>query len=167
MADLSPLKGMPLEVLSLSSNTRVSDLSALRGMPLGELRLRVCDVITDLSPLEDVKGTLRLLVLPPKARNVELLRRFPGLERISFADDPKGNYRPDRTVAEFWGEYDSREAHAHARAGRWAEARARRAALSLTVSCTLLRHVAWALAGGDLAEVGHGPTSASTPPAVP
>jgi hypothetical protein len=123
VTDLGPLRGMPLEVLSLSSNTSVSDLSVLRGMALIELRLRACDGITDLLPLEGVKGSLRLLILPPNVPNIEFLRGFPSLERMSFADDPKNNYRPDRSVTEFWREYDSREAHAHARASRWAEAR--------------------------------------------
>ena len=106
VTDLSPLQGMPLEMLSLSSNTSVSDLSVLRGMPLTELRLRVCNAITNLSPLEDCKRTLRLLILPPNATNVELLRGFPNFERISFADDPKNNFRPDKTATEFWQEFD-------------------------------------------------------------
>jgi Leucine-rich repeat (LRR) protein/Flp pilus assembly protein TadD len=123
VTDLSPLKGMPLEILSLSSNENVSDLSVLRGMPLAELRLRLCSEITDLSALADCQSTLWLLVLPPNASNLEFLRECSKIERISFQDDAKNGYRPDKTASEFWSQYDALQAHAHARASRWPEAR--------------------------------------------
>jgi Leucine-rich repeat (LRR) protein len=103
--DLSPLKGMPLDFLSLSSNVYVTDLSVLRGMPLVELRLHDCTGITDLSPLKDCKE-LKWIILPPNAKGFEFLRTFPVLERISFEDDSKNGYRPTKTAAAFWKDYD-------------------------------------------------------------
>ena len=49
VTDLSPLTGLPLEVLGLAGNP-VSDLTALRGMPLTELDLEGTQVV-DLLPL--------------------------------------------------------------------------------------------------------------------
>jgi hypothetical protein len=51
VADLSPLRGMPLKTLSVLDN-QVSDLSPLRGMPLKTLNFQRNIVIKDLSPLE-------------------------------------------------------------------------------------------------------------------
>jgi serine/threonine protein kinase/Leucine-rich repeat (LRR) protein len=103
VTDLSPLQGMPLQTLSLRS-TKVSDLSALRGMPLRELRLLECPNLTDLSALAE-STELTFLVLPPNAKNFEFLRAFPSLERLSFQEDLKQAYRPDRTAEEFWREF--------------------------------------------------------------
>ena len=49
VADLSPLKGMKLEILECD-NSPVSDLSPLQGMPLAALQ---CDntPVSDLSPM--------------------------------------------------------------------------------------------------------------------
>jgi Leucine-rich repeat (LRR) protein len=80
VADLSPLRGLPLKTLFVSDNP-VSDLSPLRGMPLEELRCyrtRVEDLtplkgvpltqlwagetrVADLSPLKGMKLTVLLL----------------------------------------------------------------------------------------------------------
>ena len=75
LADLSPLKGMPLTSLTAAhagvrpvaaerhdtddlvcSNTQVSDLSPLKGMPLTDLN---CDItqVSDLSPLKGMPLT--------------------------------------------------------------------------------------------------------------
>ena len=105
VTDLSPLKGMPLEYLHLGG-TKVTDVSALRGMPLNALFLHGCPDLTDLSPLADCED-LKDITLPPKAKDYEFLRTFPNLERIGFVDDSKYGYRPDRTAAEFWQEYDA------------------------------------------------------------
>ncbi|MGA2621848.1 MAG: SUMF1/EgtB/PvdO family nonheme iron enzyme, partial [Thermoguttaceae bacterium] len=55
LCDLSPLKGMPLTLLSLY-NTRVSDLSPLEGMPLKDLRCQSTP-LSDLSPLKGMPLT--------------------------------------------------------------------------------------------------------------
>src|SRR5262249_21122240 len=105
--DLSPLKGMPLEYLHISG-TKVTDISAIRGMPLTSLMLHYCTELVDLSPVADCKG-LKDITLPPNAPDTEFLRAFPKLERIGYADDAKAGYRPEKTAAEFWAEYDARE----------------------------------------------------------
>ena len=63
--------------------------------------------ITDLSPLAEAK-TLTNLTLPPNAKDIEFLRTFPKLERISFEDDPLNYYRPKQTAVEFWQAYDAK-----------------------------------------------------------
>jgi serine/threonine protein kinase len=54
VADLSPLKGMPLAKLQMISCANVSNLEPLRGMPLEELRVSRTKV-SDLSPLSGMK----------------------------------------------------------------------------------------------------------------
>jgi eukaryotic-like serine/threonine-protein kinase len=103
VTDLSPLQGMPLNHLDLAV-TDVTDLSAARGMPLTSLWLHDCPNLTDLSPLRESK-TLTALTLPPNAGNIEFLRAFPKLERLSFKSK---DFRPVQTAAEFWKEYDAK-----------------------------------------------------------
>jgi Leucine-rich repeat (LRR) protein len=105
VGDLGPLKGMPLENLTVSG-TKVADISALRGMPLKSLRLHDCTELTDLSPLAECVE-LRDVTLPPNAKNIEFLRTLPNLERIGFKEDASDSYRPNKTAAEFWAEYDA------------------------------------------------------------
>jgi Leucine-rich repeat (LRR) protein len=50
VSDLSPLKGMPIETLSIAA-TQVSDLTPLRGMPLEILFLDLSQV-ADLTPIK-------------------------------------------------------------------------------------------------------------------
>ena len=83
----------------------VTDLSAVRGMPLTSLKLDGCPELTNLAPFADCKS-LQSLTLPPNAKNIEFFRDFPKLERISFKEDTKNVYLPDKTAAEFWKEYD-------------------------------------------------------------
>lgn len=104
VSDLSPLQGMPLERLDLGYS-RVADISVLRGMPLIEAKFNSCIALTDVSALADSKD-LRIVTLPPNAKNFEFLRAFSKLERLSFSEDPNNNYRPDKTAAEFWKDYD-------------------------------------------------------------
>jgi Leucine-rich repeat (LRR) protein len=104
VTDLTPLKGMPLQTLHLGG-TRVSDLSALRGMPLTRLWLHHCENLTDLSPLKDVV-TLTELTLPPRGKDLEILRALPKLERVGYAESNLAGL-PDRTTEEFWKEWDA------------------------------------------------------------
>ncbi len=103
MADLAPLRGLRLEVLSISG-TKVRDLSALTGMPLAELLLDFTPV-TDITPLLTIPS-LRMLMVPEKAENVEALRKLPNLQRISFLWDTKARV-PSMTAAEFWKFFDA------------------------------------------------------------
>ncbi len=107
VSDLSPLKGMPLKTLSLRG-TRVTDLSPLRGMNLTSLLLINCRKLTDLSSLAECRE-LTTLTLPPNAKDVEFLRTLPKIERLSFQEAPKKTDRPDKSVAEFWKEYDAKK----------------------------------------------------------
>lgn len=107
VTDLSPLQGMPLETLHVAG-TKVTDLAPLRGMPLTNVRLHNCTELTDLSPLTDCKE-LKLVTLPPNAKDIEFLRTFPKLERISFKEDSKNGNRPAQTAAEFWKEFDAKK----------------------------------------------------------
>ncbi len=109
VADLEPLRGMPIEELFLS-NTKVIDLSPLSGMPLRTLNLRSCTKITDISALADCRS-LKALILPPHAKDIEFLRSFPQLEQLSY----KGVFAGGagfQTPKDFWAEYD----HNHAAA---------------------------------------------------
>ena len=105
VTDLAPLEGMRLILLNLVS-TKVTDLSVLRGMPLVSLKLNNCTELSDLSPLVD-STTLTELTLPPNAKDVTFLRDFSQLERLSYTEDAKNSYRPDKTAAEFWKEFDA------------------------------------------------------------
>lgn len=102
VADLSPLEGMQISELNLRG-TQVADLSPLRGMPLASLRLQD-SAVTDLSPLADCK-TLVTLVLSTSAKEVEFLRSFPNLERLSYEARVDG--LPRQSAEEFWKEYDA------------------------------------------------------------
>ena len=80
--DLSPLAGMKLEHLNLA-HTHVADIAPLHGLPLHDLSMTACTNITDVGPLEGMT-TLKSVILPPTAKNFELLRNHTNLERISF-----------------------------------------------------------------------------------
>jgi len=97
VSDLSPLQGMRLERLDLSY-TQVTDISVLRDMPLIEAAFNGCPALTDVSPLANCKD-LRIVTLPPNAKDFEFLRAFTKLERLSFGEN--------KSPAAFWREYDS------------------------------------------------------------
>jgi len=112
VSDLSPLQGMPLEDLTLAvkdwtkpqeGKTHVADLTPLRGLPLRRLKIDGTND-PDLTPLTEC-ANLNLLVLPPKARNVEALRDLPNLRRISWGWPGSEDKMPD--LATFWKEYDA------------------------------------------------------------
>ena len=107
VTDLKPLAKLPLQQLRLNSTT-VTNLAPLRGMPLTMLGLAGCTKITDLSPLVDCRK-LTALTLPPNAKDIEFLRNLSQLKRLSYEPDPIDSYRPDKTTAEFWKEYDAKK----------------------------------------------------------
>ncbi len=82
VTDLAPLRGLPLRTLHLN-RTPVRSLAPLVGLPLRELRLDGCDQLTDISHLAGC-AQLEVLILPPKARNIDFLRRLPLLKRIGY-----------------------------------------------------------------------------------
>ncbi len=95
-ADLSPLKGMPLDYLQIP-DTQVSDLSPLEGMPLKVLNITGTKV-TELSPLKDLP--LERIVLDFQLeRDTELLRSIKTLKWIN-----------NKPVAEFWKELEEKPA---------------------------------------------------------
>jgi hypothetical protein len=100
---------MQLRSLNASA-TPITSLSVLRGMPLVELRMRWCQQITDLSPLTQCP-TLESITLPSKAKDIEFLRQFTKLRRISYAEHLKEGsttFQPDKTAEQFWKEYDAK-----------------------------------------------------------
>ena len=107
VTDLSPLQGMPLEYLGLNG-TEVTDISVVRGMPLTKVRLQLCAQLTDLSPLAEAKG-LTSLSLPPNPKDIEFLRAFSKLERLSFMESRSDSTTPDQTATEFWKEWDAKK----------------------------------------------------------
>jgi tRNA A-37 threonylcarbamoyl transferase component Bud32/tetratricopeptide (TPR) repeat protein len=106
LSDLSMLKGGNITVLSLA-NTPLTDLSPLTGMNLTALRLSDTKVI-DLSPLAGMGDTLESMTLPPNAKNIEFLRKFPELKRLSYKYDMTAN-APAQTADQFWAEYDQKK----------------------------------------------------------
>jgi hypothetical protein len=82
LTDLSGLRGLRLEKLSLCYNPGLRDLSPLADMPIAELNLYATDII-DLTPLSQLP--LRHLTLGGRAQLVDLrpLRKLP-LDRLSI-----------------------------------------------------------------------------------
>lgn len=123
MADLSPLKGMPLTFLSCEVSkvtdlsplhgmrlttlflydTKVSDLSPLRAMPLTDLRLTYAP-ISDLTPLVDCKSLQLFNVRRTKvtAAGVAALKEALPKCGIHWDDPSEPDHRFEkRTIVEF------------------------------------------------------------------
>ena len=118
LADIAPLRGLPLEELYLAGS-KVRDLSALAGMPLTGVFLDGLD-ITDVTPLLKCP-TLKEIILPKTAHDVEALCKLPKLQRISYKYDEKVP-GPSMTVAEFLADLPARQAGDPLARGRYAEA---------------------------------------------
>jgi hypothetical protein len=80
VSDLTPLKGMPLNVLH-AEHTRVSDLTPLKGLPLTGLSVAGSRV-TDLTPVRELALTLLTCDFQPQ-RDTEILRSVKTLETIN------------------------------------------------------------------------------------
>jgi serine/threonine protein kinase len=107
VADLWPIKAMSLQSLSISG-TLVSDLKPLMGMPLRQLYMTNCQQITDLSPIAGMADTMENMTLPPNVKNIEFLRKFPKLKRLSFKWDTTAKV-PAQSADQFWAEYDRKQ----------------------------------------------------------
>ena len=124
LADLSPLRGLPINELTLR-NTAVSDLEPLRGMPLDYLTITQTKV-TSLEPLRGMP--LKVLLVGDSVGDVSVLAEIPSLEEILLPRNPKNVERlrglkklrylstryvngnpghPAQTAEEFWKEYDA------------------------------------------------------------
>ncbi len=108
VSDLSPLRGMTSLRSLYLSGCPVSDLSPLGGLPLELLHLNGIRAELDLAPLLECPN-LKDVNLPLAPRNLEKLRQHPSLQRIRERADGD---RPDQTAAEFWKEYDAKQAAA-------------------------------------------------------
>lgn len=104
VTDLSPLKGTKVEDLWIS-NTDISDLTPLASLPLRALYMDKSKVPVDFAPLENLQ-TLEELILPEHPSSIEKLRTLPRLRYLSFTFDSK-TYKPSRTAAAFWEEWDT------------------------------------------------------------
>lgn len=102
IADISVLAGMPLKYLDIQ-NTKVSDISALRDMPVVALGLAGCDELREFSVLKTLKH-LTSLTLPGNAGDISFLKNAASLK---FIDDRAANNLSEckRTAGEFWKQY--------------------------------------------------------------
>jgi tetratricopeptide (TPR) repeat protein len=97
LSNLEVVRGRKLRVALLSS-TRITDISALAGMPLDRVTLGET-AVTDIRPLLQCP-TLKELVLPHGAREVNALRSLPRLAKISYGE-LSGGYS-EQAAEEFW-----------------------------------------------------------------
>ncbi|MDB5341561.1 MAG: pknB 22, partial [Planctomycetaceae bacterium] len=95
VSDLSPLKGMLLKELSCA-HTKVSDLRPLRGMPLTYVNCQNT-LVLDLSPLKDTPLKMLQMDFKPE-RDAEVLRSIKTLEDINF-----------KSAEDFWKEVDEKK----------------------------------------------------------
>jgi serine/threonine protein kinase len=91
LTDLSPLAGLPLRVLWVKGNHRLSDLRPLAGMPLVELDCYGV-AVTDLSPLQKCPLE-RLFVGGTRVRSLEAVKGLP-LKVLNFNDLPIDDLGP-------------------------------------------------------------------------
>jgi hypothetical protein len=99
VSDLEPLRKMPLEVLWIG-NTGVKDISPIQNTPIEILHAGLCSNLVDLSPLRNTTS-LRQILLPPGAANLDTLSGLRNLRFISFQYDSE-TMRPSLTAEEFW-----------------------------------------------------------------
>jgi Leucine-rich repeat (LRR) protein len=105
LSDLSVVKGLKnLRTLQIA-RTAVADIAPLAGKPLETVNIAGTPV-TEISPLLRCP-TLRSLVLPRAAWDVESLGALPNLKRISYAASSNGD--PDMSATAFWNELEKEE----------------------------------------------------------
>jgi serine/threonine protein kinase len=74
VADLAPLRGMPLTSLNLESCGKVSDLGPLTGMLLSSLNLHGCSQVRDLTPLKSMPLTSLNLTYCAQVKDLSALK---------------------------------------------------------------------------------------------
>ncbi len=107
VTNLAPLTGHQLTVLNLDE-CGVRDLTPLRGMPLRVLTLHGCTQVQDFSPLDGMP--LKQIFLPSPeltADQAKVLRGIKSLETIRLDFTAEGQ----PSAAEFWRRYDAGEFH--------------------------------------------------------
>ncbi len=104
-SDLRLLAGKTIKGLDVE-DTPVADISPLRGMPIRTLLLWGTKV-TDLRPLAELPD-LEELSIPSDATDIEFLRHLPNLRSLDNHHVLVFGQR--RPVAEFWKEYDAKQA---------------------------------------------------------
>jgi serine/threonine protein kinase/Leucine-rich repeat (LRR) protein/Flp pilus assembly protein TadD len=77
IGDLTPLTGMPLGSLNLSSCTEIADLAPLAGMPLRSLDLSGCTRITDTGPLHELRSLTSLSLQDTGVTDLSPLEGLP------------------------------------------------------------------------------------------
>jgi serine/threonine protein kinase len=77
VADLAPLRGLPLAELAISSCPQLQDLAPLAGMPLIQFDLQDCPRVADLGPLAHARLTRANLRLLPKVTDFKVLADMP------------------------------------------------------------------------------------------
>jgi len=92
LVDLSPLAGMALDSLSISS-TQVADISVLRGMPLTWIDLSNTK-ITDLTPLHDCKSLKSMLMVNQKIAPEQIAALQKALPDCKITWDDPNVFRP-------------------------------------------------------------------------
>jgi len=91
LADLSALRGLPLEYLYVES-ARVQDLSFLRGMALKRIAIVNCP-LTDLSPLKDMTSLEELLLRGTEIKDLSPLKGLK-IRRLDLASTRVFDLRP-------------------------------------------------------------------------
>jgi serine/threonine protein kinase len=91
--ELSPLKGIPLEILRLDGMAKLKDISVIRGMPLKELYLDRCTSLQDLEPVRGLPIRVLTLGGSTAIKNLEPLRGLP-LETLHLNATPISDLGP-------------------------------------------------------------------------
>jgi len=100
--DLTPLRGLPIKFIN-ASNCPLTDLEPVRGLPLIDIKFYGAPV--SVTPLQDCP-TLESIGLSRGVRDIEVLRHLPKLRLLSYSMDSQTSL-PDKTVEQFWKEYDA------------------------------------------------------------
>jgi serine/threonine protein kinase len=96
IADLSPLKGIPLQELTLTDCTNVADLSPLRGMPLTHFTF-TWNKVTDLSPLSDMPLEFLYFAFN-RVSDLSPLRKITSLRSLTFHNVDVADLEPLRQL---------------------------------------------------------------------
>jgi len=111
LSDVTPLRGKPLKFLEIGSS-EVFSVAPLKGTPIVELQLH--SWVSDVPALLDLPKLEKLRVAANQ-RGLEVLRGHPFLRYLEAKDGFGG---ADKTVAEFWPEYEKMLAADEARLTR-------------------------------------------------